>query len=481
MKKFISAFLSLVLIISLALPSFAEGSTYSEVTSPLFSCPADVVKLKNKGLSSSKFNNFSSGSVKPYSESFDYCCRNFLNDTQKILYDSIVNSEFGTLTVCCDCNFTYDEFITFEEFVDISYAISYDHPELFYFEGFNFDASWVDDGNGYFDSDEVITRVVFYLSPYIGEFTQTSIPVYNEAINTAISSGKAVFDACTSRAELIKSFHDFICEKAVFDDVYSAALEKGTTDYLNVKGCAAGVFTGGGLCVCQAYAETFKLLCNMYHIPCLTPVSYDHMWNAVELDDGKWYVVDVTWDDQKGIDDYILRSPKDTCDGSVFESTHVLYSDDIITKMNLPYADVGFDFENYVDTRFKMMKNVTEITDEKILIRSVSDLGDDIYYNGLYRATDGSMGFTAPSGEDRAFENWKYLYLGDANLNEEFEIQDYSLIVNNSLNETTPETPLHFWANDVNMDGVLDVIDVSICELALAGGYYIKVIPVEAD
>ena len=60
--------------------------------------------------------------------------------------------------------------------------------------------------------------------------------------------------------------------------------------------------------VCEGYAKSFKLLCDRYGIPCITVTGEakgsssntpeGHMWNYVMMDDGKWYLVDCTWDDQ---------------------------------------------------------------------------------------------------------------------------------------------------------------------------------------
>lgn len=57
--------------------------------------------------------------------------------------------------------------------------------------------------------------------------------------------------------------------------------------------------------VCEGYARAFKVLCDKAGIPCVlvsgnadngsgTPEA--HMWNYVQID-GKWYAVDVTWND----------------------------------------------------------------------------------------------------------------------------------------------------------------------------------------
>lgn len=55
--------------------------------------------------------------------------------------------------------------------------------------------------------------------------------------------------------------------------------------------------------VCEGYSRAFKVLCDWAHIPCVLEDGYaegnrnePHMWNAVQLA-GKWYGVDVTWND----------------------------------------------------------------------------------------------------------------------------------------------------------------------------------------
>lgn len=55
--------------------------------------------------------------------------------------------------------------------------------------------------------------------------------------------------------------------------------------------------------VCAGYSTAFKLLCDQYGILGVyvsgTGGGENHGWNYVQRDDGKWYVVDVTWDDQR--------------------------------------------------------------------------------------------------------------------------------------------------------------------------------------
>lgn len=85
-------------------------------------------------------------------------------------------------------------------------------------------------------------------------------------------------------------------------------------------------------CVCQGYALTYKMMCEMVglNVVYVTGEGYSggtwggHAWNQVRID-GKWYNVDVTWDDP--------ASPgKDFNDHSVNRHDYFLISDDRINK-----------------------------------------------------------------------------------------------------------------------------------------------------
>ncbi len=54
--------------------------------------------------------------------------------------------------------------------------------------------------------------------------------------------------------------------------------------------------------VCGGYTSAFKVLCDALDIPCVfvhaeEAFEPDHAWNYVQMEDGKWYAVDVTWND----------------------------------------------------------------------------------------------------------------------------------------------------------------------------------------
>ena len=58
--------------------------------------------------------------------------------------------------------------------------------------------------------------------------------------------------------------------------------------------------------VCEGYSKAFQYLCDLSSFSSSKINAYcvsgdNHMWNLVTMDDGRNYLVDVTWDDQEYI------------------------------------------------------------------------------------------------------------------------------------------------------------------------------------
>ena len=95
-----------------------------------------------------------------------------------------------------------------------------------------------------------------------------------------------------------------------------------------------GVFEKGSG-VCEAYAKTFQLLLNASGVNNIYIVGQSgrtgHVWNLVQLDDGKWYWCDLTWDDGSNSYAYFCVGNTSsftsghTCGTTSFFSKHYLY------------------------------------------------------------------------------------------------------------------------------------------------------------
>ena len=77
--------------------------------------------------------------------------------------------------------------------------------------------------------------------------------------------------------------------------------------------CVLGYFkkTGG---VCECFAKTFQMAMNVMGIDNIYVVNLSHAWNLVKFDDGKWYWVDVTYDDNGGNTCWLYFCRNDTED-----------------------------------------------------------------------------------------------------------------------------------------------------------------------
>ncbi|MDE7245653.1 MAG: S-layer homology domain-containing protein [Oscillospiraceae bacterium] len=81
--------------------------------------------------------------------------------------------------------------------------------------------------------------------------------------------------------------------------------------------------------VCAGYAKAFQVLARALDIPCVQTLgdagSGDdrgyHMWNYVQMDDGLWYAVDVTWND-----------PTNSNNGNGNENYLLIYNDKIVNN-----------------------------------------------------------------------------------------------------------------------------------------------------
>ncbi len=83
--------------------------------------------------------------------------------------------------------------------------------------------------------------------------------------------------------------------------------------------------------VCGGYTSAFKGLCDALDIPCVfvharEPFDPDHAWNYVQMEDGEWYAVDVTWNDRRNLPAnrtrWLLVGGKAVIDGQEFLVGH---------------------------------------------------------------------------------------------------------------------------------------------------------------
>ena len=217
-------------------------------------------------------------------------------DSLIVVYEKIANA--------IDCHEESVEFavgedieITSEEADMVYYLVKEDYPEFF----------WWGNGNPtyyvYKESGNIAKIELVGTEPDSeGETTN----VYTFDTRDEIVAAKAKFDAkvdeivaqtaSLSEYESELFFHDWIALNNYYDNTFSKPHNHD----------AYGAIVDG-VAVCEGYTRAMQVLLNKADITNYTvsgtsrnsdgePVG--HTWNVVQLDDGNWYQVDATWDDQ---------------------------------------------------------------------------------------------------------------------------------------------------------------------------------------
>ena len=176
-------------------------------------------------------------------------------------------------------------------------AFTYDHPELFWLGKMSYEwkitfrrEAGADNGTG------TVKEITFTpKEEYTGAAAETA--AFSKAVQAAVEQIRAA--GGTTREERLRVIHNYVCTQLTYGS------ENGT----NARAWSAGgAFLHDHKVVCEGYAKMFKILCDQFQIPCvLVPgqaMTADggwesHMWNYVKMEDGLWYLVDTTWDDQE--------------------------------------------------------------------------------------------------------------------------------------------------------------------------------------
>ena len=158
----------------------------------------------------------------------------------------------------------------------------------------------------YFEQDKTITIRIdsYYPGDKIlnahktGDTTQLS-DAEKDAYTLALKLVEQAKRESTTQLETELWLHDWLCEHVVYE---SPDMDVATEQYIALRQLTCVGALLDGKANCQGYTDAFYLLGNLagFEVRRMFGVTEEgHCWNVVKLD-GKWYIVDVTFDDLEG-------------------------------------------------------------------------------------------------------------------------------------------------------------------------------------
>lgn len=185
-------------------------------------------------------------------------------------------------------------------------ALTYDHPELVWLLGAKYTIGY-SVYTPLFESGEIsiITDLELAGSTFTITPTKDTGVLTGSKVNPLFDGTKSQIDAMlpanATTYDKVKAVHDKICSMVSYENntqnIGNPYYQTPYSLYYDADG------DGKIETVCAGYAKMMKLQCNKYGIPCVlvtgvTDSGEYHMWNYVQMENGVWYAVDATWDDQ---------------------------------------------------------------------------------------------------------------------------------------------------------------------------------------
>ncbi len=249
---------------------------------------------------------------------------------------------------------------------------------------------------------------------------------------------------------------------------------------------ATGALLSPYTAVCEGYAEAYKLLCDKYGIPCVLVIgtgvvssssSGPHMWNYVKLDNGLWYAVDVTWNDQASPyhNNFFLHG-SGTYPSAAFYQVSFINSHIPSGYFTMEQRRL-FAYPTPATSAYAFPSGFYLTADaeaDNALNRMTTDGVFTVRYNGTSRAltataygTGTGSTFTAPTGTSGATETWTMIVRGDCTGNGSVTAADTAAAKRAAVGVTgiLTQGSAYNIAADMTKDGVVDAADAFLIDL----------------
>lgn len=216
-----------------------------------------------------------------------------LDDIGKSMYNDIEDNIYKFVDGYSKMEFNVKDSSAGRNFQAVWDAISLDRPDLFWIDTQKI--SLVTTTTTFFGN----TKYKYTIEPkeggsYFVDYFNTSNDVRVARVLVEKIADSILENVSGSTADKVKHVHDKLVDRISYN-------QESDVNNSNIYGALVQK-----KCVCEGYAEAFKYILDKLEIPCViiygTGIdnkgdSEAHAWNYVKMDDGKWYAVDVTWDD----------------------------------------------------------------------------------------------------------------------------------------------------------------------------------------
>ncbi len=413
---------------------------------------------------------------------------NQLTNRQKGIYTNIKNAGatdtvtlklteyyYGTGETQSDSAYAIQPELTYDIKAALT-AVMEDNPMIFWPSGFTYRYSYYP---SYDSSTAIYTAEVraVTLTVYFDEMSYASITEVQENY-AALAETVANFKVNGfNRYEKLKSINDSLCKLITYPE--RQGYVNGSPYYGPMAHHPTGALLNGSA-VCEGYAEAMKLLCDREGIPCITAVGYGnggaHKWNYVQMDDGLWYLLDTTWNDQVTSIYYnwfLIGSLFDGGDhvntGAIFNNSISLQYPTLATEtysytiLMADAPDVAFNNTNKVLYVGKDIASLNELASHIGLID-----GYEITWTNYYNITGEELTFT--NTEATLSKPYLMVMRGDVNASNKVNATDYTVMTQIcATTNKVEENSAKFYAGDMNQDGAVDGFDAIAHELYTSG------------
>lgn len=483
MKKLTSLLAALLLLLSSGVLSLcAAAETPTEITVDMGYTQA--VQFDPRTAAPSMDNSGTAHRFFASTADTPYTFYMYLTERQKDVYNGLLNAGLDsadnvngvkiTFTTPITCQNTSTA-LTAEAQTELVLAVQGgvaalidDHPEMFWLGAYklSYSYSYRVSGGVYTLSVSSITCKMNY---------DTAVYADKASVTDYYTRMMAAFDAFEvkgyTRYEKVKSIHDTIAKQVSYDSTFTNGTAHQPTS----------VFLEPFLPVCEGYAEAFKMLCDREGIPCVIVVGDanggGHAWNYVKMEDGKWYAVDLTWDDQGSIYyDYFLVGANST--NRHFGNNTTTFSDKHTATGNhfqgglyiLPYPELSQTA--YAQTLGRANTDIAVRKADGIVLLGKSQSLSTAFiapYGSTVSVSGTTTGGTVTVTQGGTTTTYTVARRGDVVADNAVNTTDYAKVAKATVGAAKITDKAQLAAADLNGDGTVDAFDASLLDLYING------------